>query len=190
MVKKITIYEALVPFLAKPKEKLHLANISREIGQPHPTARQWLNILESKGVLKKEYKGRLTLYQLNLQNPNIVDYWVIAEKNLLINQCEQNPVLAELVNYLHSNLGENVKSLIFGSASVTFKDAQDIDLLLIGNYDAKQLKVFAKRINKELHIIGVKTLNKVSDTLRNEILKKHLLIRGSEDFVRWFLLQQ
>lgn len=190
MVKKLTIYMVLEPFLGKPNEKLHLANIAREIKQPSPTVRQWLNTLELKGILKKENKGRLTFYQLNLQNPTIIDHLVIAEKNKLINQCENNIILEELVNHIHFNLGENEKSLIFGSASVLFSDAQDIDLLLVGNDDTKLLKAFAKRINKELHIISVSKLDKISAALRKEILKKHLLINGSETFVRWLLWQQ
>ena len=188
MVKILTIYRVLEPFLVKPNEKLHLAGISRELKQPHPTARQWLNNLEKKGVLKKEHQGRLTLYLLNLQNPNIIDYLAIAEKNKLINLCEKNPILAELVNYIHLNYREN--ALIFGSASESFSNAQDIDLLLTGNMDTKPLKTFAKRLNKELHIINVRRLNKISNALRKEISKKHLLINGSEELVRWLIWQQ
>jgi len=188
MVKILTIYQALEPFLARQDEKLHLAGISRELKQPHPTVRQWLNALENKGILKKEHQGRLTLYSLNLLNPNIIDYLAIAEKNRLINQCEKNHVLAELVSYIHSNLSGN--ALIFGSASESFDSAQDIDLLLVGNTDTKQLKQFAKRLDKELHIISVRNIKKVSDALRKEISKKHLLINGSEELVRWLIWQR
>ena len=190
MVKKVTIHNALEPFLVKPGEKLHLASISRELNQPHPTVRQWLNALEKRGILTKENKGRLTLYYLNLQNPSLADYLVIAEKNKMISVCDKNPVLAEITQHNNENSAENTKALIFGSASESFTKAQDIDLLIIGRINMKNLKTFAKRLNKELHIITVSSLEKISLTLKKEIIKKHLLIRGSEDFVRWMVWQQ
>lgn len=187
MVKKITILQVLEPFLSKPKEKLHLAEISREIKEPHPTARQWLNMLESKGVLRKEFKGRLTLYSLNLEHQNILDYLIIAEKNKIIKKCEKEPILKEMVYFINSNFGENTKSLIFGSAAESFKKAEDIDLLTIGKIDERAVKNFAERINKEIHLINVNKLNNISKSLKEEIIKKHLIIKGSEDLIRWMI---
>ncbi len=191
MVKKLTICCVLEPFLVKPFEKLHLADISRSINEPHPTMRQWLNTLEKKGVLKKEYQGRLTLYSLNFQNPNIVDYLVISEKNKLIKKCEKWLVLGEIISYANKNLKEGIKVLIFGSAAESFNTADDIDVLIIGKDDnLKGLKNLAKTLNRELHIIQLNSLMKVSKSLKIEIIKKHLLIKGSEDFLRWMLWSQ
>ena len=190
MVKKLTIFHILEPFLSKPHEQLHLAQISRETNEPHPTARQWLNALEKEGALKKEYKGRLTLYSLNLQNQNIVDYLVIAEKNKLIKKCEKEVVLGELVHNIFKTISENTQAIIFGSAAESFNTAQDIDLLLIGKTDIKPIENIAKRLNKEIHIIQVNNLKKISNTLRIEIIKKHLLIKGSESLVEWMLWQK
>ncbi len=189
MVKKLTIYHVLEPFLVKPFEKLHLANISREINEPHPTVRQWLNTLEKKAVLKKEHRGRQTLYSLNLQNPNIIDYLVISEKNKLIKKCEKWLVLGEIVYYINKNLKDG-KVLIFGSAAESFNKAKDIDILVIGKEGNIDLKNFARKLNKELHIIQINNLAKVTKSLKIEIIKKHLLIKGSEDFVRWMLWSQ
>jgi len=186
MVKKLTILE---PFLSKPHEKLHLAEISRDVNEAHPTARLWLNALEKKGVLKKEHKGRLTLYSLNLQNQNIIDYLVIAEKNKLIRKCQEEVVLGELVSNLNKKLNENVKVLIFGSAVESFNAAHDVDLLVVGKTETKPIKKLAKRLNRELHIIQVNSLKKISEALRIEIIKKHLLIKGIEDFIGWMIWQ-
>ena len=187
MVKKLTIFHALEPFLSKPKEKLHLAEISRKIKEPHPTVRQLLNQLERKGVLKKQFQGRLTLYSLNLEHQNIIDYLAIAEKARLIRKCEKWLVLKELVHFINSRCGENVKALVFGSATESFDKAEDVDLLLIGKIDAKSIRKFAERVNKELHIINVGTLNKISKSLKEEIVKKHLLIKGSEEVIKWIV---
>src|SRR3989344_1701837 len=147
MVRKLTIMDAFQPFLSRPYEKLHLSEISREINAPHPTARQWLNFFENKGVLRKEHKGRLTLFSLNSQNPSIVDYLVIAEKRKLIGKCEEHPMLAELVSYIHKNSNENVMVLIFGSATDSFNSANDIDTLIVGKQETNELNNFSKRIN-------------------------------------------
>ena len=183
MVKKLTILE---PFLSMPFEKLHLAEISREINEPHPTARQWLNALEKQGVLRKEHKGRLTLYSLNLNNPNITDHLVMSEKNKLIKKCAKWLVLGEIASWIGKNTKENDKALIFGSAAEEFNKANDVDILIAGK-NPKGLKDFAKKFNKELHIIHVNSLEKVSGALKAEIIAKHLLIKGSEDFLRWML---
>lgn len=176
--------------MAKPNESLHLAEISRLLNEPHPTVRQWLNHLEIKGVLKKSNKGRLTLYSLNLQNPNIVSYLAISEKSRLIRKCEQWLLLADLVGYITFNFSENTKVLIFGSAAESFGSANDIDILIVGKQDLKGLLAIAKRLNKKIHPIAVKNLNRVSKALRNEIIKKHILIKGTEDFIRWMAWQQ
>ncbi len=187
MVNKLTIVRALEPFLSKPKEWLHLAEISRTIKEPHPTVRQWLNQLEKNGVLKKQFKGRLTIYSLNLNNQNIIDYLLVVEKGRLIRQCEKWLVLKELAHFVNSSFGENIKVLVFGSAAEKFDVSEDIDLLIIGKTDIKNIKKFAGRFNKELHIINVSSLVKISKSLKEEIIKKHLLVKGSEDIIRWIL---
>ncbi len=190
MVKKITIAYVLEPFLSRPNERLHLADISRKISQPHPTVRQWLNAFENMGVLKKHHQGRLTLYSLNLQNHNIIDYLVISEKNRLIRKCEEWLVLGEIVSYINKNLPDNVKVLIFGSAAESFNAANDIDMLIIGTADQISIRNHVSHLGKEVHIVQVLNLKKVSKTLKTEITKKHILIKGSEEFVRWMLWQQ
>ncbi|MBW2981888.1 hypothetical protein KY343_03340 [Candidatus Woesearchaeota archaeon] len=187
MVKKLTILKVLEPFLCKPKESLHLAEISREINEPHPTARQWLNKLEREGVLRKQFKGRLTMYSLNLDNYNIMDYLIIAEKNKLITLCSKEPRLKEFTFFINSSFEENTKALIFGSSIDSVKKAEDIDLLIIGKAGENKIKDFAKRINKEIHIIKVSRLDKISKSLKEEIIKKHVIIKGSEDIIRWIL---
>ncbi|MBD3310726.1 hypothetical protein GF351_05915 [Candidatus Woesearchaeota archaeon] len=190
MVNKLTILQVLEPFLSKPKEKLHLSEISRAIGTPHPTVRQWLNIMEKKGVLKKGFKGRLTLYSLNTENKSIINYLAIAEKNNLIKRCEQSLILKELTDFIQFELKENTKALIFGSAAETFDKAEDVDMIIIGKMDEKKITSISKHINKEIHLINVSSLEKISRSLKEEIIKKHLIISGDEEIIRWMIWQQ
>ena len=188
MVRKITILSVLEPLLKKPKEAIHLAELSKAVGEPHPTLRQRLNFLEQKGVLRKGIKGRLTIYSLNIGNRNIIDYLVIAEKNRILERCDQEPMLKELVGFLRTLLNENNKALIFGSAAESLKNANDVDILITGKFDGQNLEKFAERFNLKTHLINVKALSNVSEALRMEIVKKHLIINGSEEITRWLLL--
>lgn len=177
MVNNITI---LNPFLTRPYEKIHLAELSKLTNMPHPTARLWLKDFEEKGVLKKEIKGRLSLFSLNFEHPNILDYIIIAEKSKLIDKCN-NLIIREIRNYFN-NL--NCGVLMFGSAVDSIKKANDIDLVIIGKYDKKRLKEFSKHINKELHVINSENLENLTEVLRQEILRKHIFINTCEKIIK------
>lgn len=182
MVNNLTI-RILEPFLTRSEEPLHLADISRQLKEPHPTVRLHLNALEKKGILRKSYKGRLTLYSLNLDNPLLLEYLVVTEKNKLIRACEKHLVLKELTHFLRNISGKEM--IIFGSAAQNFIKANDIDLLVTGKTDEKKIQEFSERYNKQIHLINVKDLKKVTETLKKEIIKKHLVIKGSENVVWW-----
>lgn len=184
MVNNITI---LRPFTAKPRERLHLAEISRETAIPHPTARQWLNKFVAEGVLKKKIQGRLTFYYLNYDFPYLIDYLVITEKDKMIGKCNQSLINREVVNYFYENYQYNNKIIIFGSAAESKKEPEDIDILIAGKIDKSKINKLSERINKNIHAINVSNLSKVSAALKNEIVKKHLIVQGSEDIIRWML---
>jgi len=189
MVNNLTI-NILEPFLTKPKEKLHLAQISREMNIPHPTARLWLNKLERQGIIRKEIKGRLTLHSLNLENPDTISHIIIAEKSKLIRKGEESIILRELISDLQQELEENTNALIFGSAAEKPGEAEDIDLLIIGKIDEGEIKKLSDKNNKKIHMINVKSTKNITRTLKEEIIKKHIIIKGSEEIVRWMIWQQ
>jgi len=168
MVNNITILSVLEPLLFK-QEWIHLAEISREIKMPHPTARIYLNNLEKEGVVLKQIKGKMVLYKLNYNNPLIVDYIILIEKNMLINKCYRDVLLKEIVFFLHQ-LDNQI--IIFGSASVNLKNANDIDLLILGNFDKHSFKEFEKKYNIKFHLISLDKLEDISLSLKEEIKKK------------------
>jgi len=185
MVNKQTIWSYLEPF-TNTSDSLHLVEISRLLKKPHPTVRSYLNLLEKEGVLLKSTKGRLTLYRMNIHLPNIIDYLVLAEKEKLVKNCKNDLILAETVSFLHNNLSEQNKALLFGSCTVDSKEADDFDLLIIGKTSINSLIIeLEKKLNKKIHLINVETLKDVGIGLKAEIFKKHLMVQGSEEFVKW-----
>ncbi len=183
MVNNVTTLSVLEPLLFK-QEWTHLAEISRELKMPHPTARIYLNEFEKQGVVVKQTKGRLTLYKLNYSNPLIVDYLILVEKNKLINKSSKEVLLKEIVSFLH-NL--NNPTIIFGSASHNLKNANDIDLVIIGRFDKNSFKEFEKKYEIKFHLINLNRLEEISSSLKEEIKKKHLIIQDSESIIKWML---
>lgn len=184
MVKKLTIVDVLLPFLSRPDEPIHLADISRELRSPHPTVRLHLRVLENDGLVKKKTKGRLTLFSLNFNISLLIDYLIITEKSRLISCCEKNVVLKEFISFLHHEFSD-VAIVLFGSSVNSFRRANDIDLLVIGPADTKKITAFSKKMNKPAHIVHVRRKSEITSTLKKEIIKKHLIVSGSELIVRW-----
>ena len=181
MVKKVSIWLTLEPLLYS--EAKHLAEISKELKKAHTTVRKQLAIFEKMGLVKKEKRGRQTFYKLK-RIPLLVDYLIIIEKEKLIRRCKEELVLKEIVENLHSF---NNSILVFGSAVDSIKKARDIDLLVIGKFDKKEFELLEKKLNLKFHIINVKSLKRVTETLKKEIIKKHLIIQGSEELIKWLI---
>jgi len=181
MVKKVSIWLTLEPLLyAEPK---HLAEISKKLKRPHTTIRKQLAVFENMGLLEKEKKGRQTLYQLK-KIPLLVDYLTIIEKEKLIERCKEELVLKEIIEQLHSF---NNPIIIFGSAVDSVKKAGDVDILVVGKFNREKIKLLEKKLNLKFHIINVKSLKEISETLKKEIIKKHLIIQKSEEWIKWLV---
>lgn len=183
MVNNITILSVLEPLLFK-QEWIHLAEISREIKIPHTTARIYLNDFEKKGIVIKQLKGKMTLYKMNYDNPLIIDYLILLEKNRLIKKCSKEILLKEIVFFLHESDNPVV---IFGSASIDLKNANDIDLIIIGEFEKNKFKEFERKHDIKFHLINLKKLEEISSGLKEEIKKKHLIVQDSERIIKWML---
>jgi hypothetical protein len=183
MVNKLTTWSFLEPLLYS-QEFLHLAEISRELKSPHATVRKHLNEFEKQGVVIKKTKGRLTLYKINGENLLLFDYLALSEKEKLVRKCQESLILKEIVSFLHKL--ENKEILLFGSI-IASKKANDIDVLIIREPAKDKIKDFEKKFNLKFHIIDLKLLKEVTKTLKEEIIKKHLIIQGSETIIKWML---
>lgn len=186
MVNKLTISSYLDPFLNN-RDFIHLSELARKLGKNHTVVRLYMNKLEKQGVLEKKIVGRLTMYKLK---PSVVliDYLCLAEKEKLIAKCQKDIILKEIVGFLHENLTEHNKCLIFGSATIDSRKAGDIDLLIAGKIDFEsKLKDLEKRLNIDIHLMNTKDLNSITPTLKKEIFTKHLIIQGCEEIIKWLI---
>ena len=186
MVSNIT--EALFPFLSNPHRSFYQRELSLLTSIPRPTLRGWLIGLEKEGIIDITPKGKITFYSLNFRNPLLLETLVIAEKTLLSKQCEKSLMLIELKDYLIKNFDGTI--ILFGSATDSIEDANDIDIISTGKVDNKKITYISEKLGKRIHLINVKILEKISSALKNEAIKKHLLIKNSEDALRWMLWQE
>jgi len=186
MDNNLTIWSVLQPLIYINDFK-HLAEISRELESPHATVRKYLNELEKQGVLIKNIMGRLTMYKLNYSNPLISDYLSLSEKSRLVVRCQKDILMKEIVSFLHETFS-NKELIIFGSAVENTKKANDIDLIVVGDIQAKdKVKNFEKKFGIKFHIISIAKLEDINDALKEEIKKKHLIINNTEIVLRWIL---
>lgn len=178
MVKKMTKWNYLEPFLFT-KEKLHLEEISSKVAQNHTTVRNHLNAFAQEGFLRVSQKGRLTLYEVNKDFPLCIAYLSIAEKEFLIKQ-SHDPIFKELLSDLHTISTRPL--ILFGSVVTDYRKAEDIDIICLENIDIKPLET---KYRKSFHILQVNDLKNISDALKVEIMKKHIVVNGVEEVVKW-----
>jgi len=181
MDNKLTKWFYLQPFLFT-RESLHLLDISRRLNENHATVRKYLNEFAKEGFLKIGQKGRLTLYEVNFDFPLAISYLTIAEKEFLLFKCSQNRILKEIVSELQKESSKQL--MIFGSSVDNFSKSGDLDIVCLENINFKELE---KKYNKNVHNLKVSSLEEIKEALKKEILKKHIIINGVEEVVKWLI---
>ena len=180
MVKKVSIWLTLEPLLySKP---IHLAEISKRLRMNHVTVMKRLEIFEKLGIIKREKIGKQVFYSVK-NNPLLIDYLTIIEKEKLIEKCKKDLVIKEIVEYFHKF---NNIIIIFGSSVLSTKNANDVDILIIGKFKG-ETKEIQKKLNLKFHIINVSSMRNINDALKKEIIKKHIIIQGSEEVIKWMI---
>jgi DNA-binding transcriptional ArsR family regulator len=166
---------------------MHLSDISRKLEKNHTVVRLYMSLLEKQGILEKKKVGRMTMYKIKI-SPLLIDYLCLAEKEKLVAKCQKDLVLKEIMGFLHNYLGEDNKALIFGSATIDARKAHDMDILITGEINLEErIKELEKRLSIKFHVLNVKNLEQVKDTLKKEILAKHLIVQGTEEIVTWLI---
>jgi len=175
----------LQEFVQDVKVKLTGSYIAKNNNLNQKTVSKYLLKLEKEHFLKSQIDGRNKLFFLNLQNLELVTPFVIATELLrTINFYKKNPLIKEI--------SEKIKPFIVGSAiifgsyakNIQKKDS-DLDLLIIGKCNEKEIEKISKAYNVE---ISLKIYSKFEkDILMNEVLKNHIIIKQVESFVEEIL---
>lgn len=166
-------------FLLNKNEKRYVNELARLLKLDPGNTFKKLKEFEAEGILLSEFKGKQNYYSLNLKYPLLKEYEKLYESKF------------GLVKALEERLGK-LKGLeeafIFGSfARGNFSDDSDIDLLLIGSHNfreiAKIINELEKRFSREINTVDfekkefLKRQNLGDDFLKNILSNKLIKIK-------------
>lgn len=145
------------------------------------TVSNYLNILEKQGILKSKTRGKNKNYYLNLDNKEIIKNYILAIEHLrTIEFYNENLIIKEISEKINPIIKGS--AIIFGSyAKKLEKKDSDLDILIIGKCNEKEIEQIGKKYNLE---ISLKIYPKLkSDILTKEAIKNHIYIKNSEKIV-------
>lgn len=184
MVRKITKWHIMIPFLGDYSRNVILADIERELDVSHQTLKKYADLLVKNGLLVEERKPRNILYRINTENSMVLNYLSTSEKIILEERLEKSMILKRLYEVLSPDMKDNI-FLIFGS-SVKGKIGEDIDLLACGTGEiSDKITSFEKTYGKKIHLLQVPNL-RIQKTLFNEIMKEHIIMNSFDYFIKSF----
>ena len=143
-----------------------------------------LDELEEKRVLKSRKEGTLRHYGLYLENTEIKDIIAVAEIMRKVEFMHKNRKLAHLFRQDDRIVG------IFGSyAKGTQKEDSDLDIFIIGKKSTHDYDEQGKMLQTDISIkyFSIKEwikLLKEKNNLCKEIMENHVILFGTENFVK------
>ncbi len=184
MVKKITKWHVLIPFLGNYQRHVILADMEREIGVSHQVLKKYADMLVKKGILLEERKPKNIIYSINRENTMVLNYLSSAEGIVLEERLDQNMILKRF----YEMLGEYIATigiLVFGS-SAGGKIGEDIDVLAVGKRSIKTITLkFEKTYGKRIHLIETGNMPAEKSFIK-EIIKKHIIFSRFDMFIKHF----
>jgi uncharacterized protein len=152
------------------------------------TVSNYLKGLEEQNLLKSITEGRNRIYFLNLADEQIISNFIsLVENAKTIAFYKAHPLIKEIVGKSLPFI--NGPAVIFGSyAKGTQVERSDLDIFVAGNTDAVKINKIANVYNIDIQVQNYplsefkKTLLK-NDPLIEEIIKNHVIIQGTNEFV-------
>jgi uncharacterized protein len=189
MYKKINITEnhlqILSLFTNGFNNEYYIREIERILNISPRTSQLILEDLEKKTILESKLRGKIKNYKLK-RNQIAKEYIIFAEEYKRISFLQKNDLIKEIITKIIPYI-QGI-GLIFGSYAkgIERKDS-DLDIFIIGEYNKKEIKSISKNYGIEISIknypnkIFEDNINK--DILIKEVIKDHVIIKNSEDFI-------
>ena len=178
LTNKIKVFEE---FLRNFELKLTGSFIAKEKKLNQKTTSSYLNELEKEGILKSETQGKNKLYFLNIENKEILKNFIIStEHTRTICFYKKNILIKEIIEKIQPFI--KGIAIIFGSyAKNCQKQDSDLDILIIGKCNEKEINKISKIYRKE---ISLKIYPKLEqDILTKEAIKNHIIIKNTEQLI-------
>lgn len=187
MGEKITKSKIIQQYLSDYNKRYYLRELAALLKKPHQSIKPYLKKLVNERILIDHERKNILEYSLNLKDPRIIDYLVIAEKERLLARLRKDIIIRILFEDLQLFFDKNT-FVIFGSTVKQTNKDSDIDLLVIGKHNpSKAIEKFEAVYSKEVHHVQIAKINELTDTLAFEIFNKHLILNNTESMVRFFM---
>lgn len=184
------IFNVLSLFVGDYQNEIYGREAARELGMNQKTVSNVLLRLERENILKSKTEGRNRVYRLNLSNPALIHILSMVEEEKAVRFREGSGLGRDFIDEILKSKSPLV--LIFGSyADGTQKKNSDVDILALSPFDPDlsdvqkfyKIKASVKEYTEE----EFKEALKSDDFLITEVLRKHVVLVGSDLFVKMIL---
>jgi|TARA_Y100000034_G_scaffold126632_1_gene178135 predicted nucleotidyltransferase len=159
------------------RNKIHLREIARILGESHSTILRKLNELIKRNIIETEPQGKNKLYSLknNLMAKSTI---YMAENYKLTKLLKEYPKLSIILDEVSKKTDDKL-IILFGSyAKFSANNNSDIDIFI--ETGSRKVKDTIKEINSKLSV-KIGPFDKDSFLIK-EIIKNHVILRGVEEF--------
>lgn len=176
--------ELLRVFLGDYRRQIYGRELINSISLSPKGIANALKELEEAGILRSKKEGNVKFYSLNEKYPFLREILLQAEIASKLAFCSKHKKIAHILKEDDRIVG------IFGSyARGTQKSDSDVDMFIIGEKKKNDYDSTGKPFDLQINIIyfsekEFKNLLKEKNNLIKEILENHILIFGSENFVK------
>ncbi len=172
-------------FIRGYDREMYIREVSRCLPISRGTAQTALEYLEAKQVLRSATRGRTRLFSLR-RGDHARDFCTLAEVYRRICLREEEPfitgVLSRIVPLIEGS------GAVFGShAEGTADEESDLDLFVAGGCRVEEIERIGKTYGLPIHLTvyprEVFDRDLRTDPFLREVLRNHVLIKGTEHFV-------
>lgn len=168
------------------EREYYIREICSYVPVSHGTAQTILGHLEKKSVLVSSQRGKTRIFRIKPGEISI-QYFILAELYKKICFMEEKPYISEIMNKI-AGLTQGI-TILFGSyAKGCEKEDSDLDILVAGSYDDREVTKIERLYDVEVNILSypADAFNSGNRTnhLVVEVQKNHIVWKNAESFVR------
>ncbi len=175
----------LVLFTRGYNQEIYIREVCRNLPISRGSAQTALEYLEGKQVLRSITRGRTRLFSLQ-RGSHARDFCTLAEIYRRICFREEEPFLAGILDRIVPYI--NGSCAVFGShAEGTADEESDLDLFVAGECRRDEVERVGKTYGLPIHLtaypLEIFDRSLHTDPFLQEVLRNHVLIKGTEHFV-------
>lgn len=178
-------FEIMNEFLKGYSREVYGSELVGKVGMSQKAISLTLKELEDARVLHSRTKGNLKYYSFNFLNPLIKGYISFVERWRTLKFFEKHK---RLLDFLEGIDAEAV--VVFGSyANGTYNSGSDLDIYVVGRTDLNKIREGAENYSIDIQIFSTSILDfrkslRSGDVMVKEVLGNHVIVRGSDFYVK------